>query len=189
MDYMNIIKSFEAKELKKRPLAIRLADGLTSLFGGISFFIINLIFFTFWLLINTGKIPQVAVFDPYPFTLLTSIVSLEAIILSIIVLMSAQRQSYISTLREELNMQVNLISEKEITKILTLLRDLHLKHNKEFNDPELEEMIKRTDISYIERRLQDQIQSASKNGNVIQGVVKPIEKVTQSFEDRVLNKK
>lgn len=186
---MNIIKSFEAKELKKRPLAIRLADGLTSLFGGISFFVINLIFFTAWILINTNKIPQIAVFDPYPFTLLTSIVSLEAIILSIIVLMSAQRQSYISTLREELNMQVNLIAEKEITKILVLLKELHKKHNSDFNDPELEEMIKGTDISYIERKLQDQILNASKEGSVMKGVVRPIEKVTQNIESRVFNNK
>ncbi len=187
---MSIIKSFEARELKKRPLVIRIADNLTSSFGSIFFLIINIIFFAGWISVNTGNIPGVAPFDIFPFPLLTTIVSLEAIFLAIIVLMSQQRQSYVSTLREELDMQVNLISEREITKILKLLKELSKKADKDFNDPELEEMIRNTDISYIERRLQQQIEGAAKESrSKIGEVVKPIVEKTEKIESQILPKR
>lgn len=157
-----LIESFEAKALKKRPLGIKIADSLTLSFGSILFLIVNMLFFTGWILINTSKVPQIPVFDPFPFILLTMLVSLEAIILSIIVLMSQSRQSYITTLREELDMQVNLISEREITKVLRLLKLLLEEKGIAFKDSELEEMVKETDISYIERRLAQQLTETGK---------------------------
>lgn len=169
----SLIKSFEAKELRKRPFVIRTADWLTSVFGSITFFVFNIVFFVYWM---TSGI------DPYPYTLLTTIVSLEAIFLSIIVLMSAQRQSYISTLREELDMQVNLIAEREITKILKLLKILLEKQDKKFKDQELEEMIQGTNISYIERKIQSQIEEVSGTGNVVKEVVTKVEHLTNGVK-------
>ena len=109
-----IIQSFEAKELKKRPFIIKIADRLTSFFGSISFLILNLLFFVSWIIFNK--------FDQFPFPMLTMIVSLEAIFLTIIMLVSQQRQAHIATIREELDMQVNKYSEREITKVLNLLK-------------------------------------------------------------------
>lgn len=76
--------------------------------------------------------------------------------------MSQNRQSYINTLREELDMQVNLISEREITKVLRLLKLLLEEKGIAFKDSELEEMVKETDISYIERRLAQQLTEIGK---------------------------
>lgn len=163
----NIIVSLEAKEQRNRPLSIKIADWLTSSFGSIWFLVGNCLFFVIWIGANTGHIQGIPSFDPYPFTFLTMVVSLEAIFLSIIVLMSQSRQSYISTLREELDMQVNLIAEREISKALELLK-LILQHQKiGFDDAELNEMIKKTDISYIERQLETQLKRvASKNQDI-----------------------
>lgn len=155
------IKSLEAEELRKRSIAIVAADWLTTSFGSITFLLLNILTFSFWILANTGRFPGVPVFDPYPFILLTMVVSLEAIALSIIVLISQNRQSTISTLREELDMQVNLISEREITKILHLLTLVLKKQDIQYGDTELTEMIKQTDISYIERQLKEEIGTAS----------------------------
>ncbi len=152
-----IIQSFEADQQKDRPLVIRVADYLTTLFGGITFFAINAIIFISWILINVGYVPGINIFDPYPFILLTMAVSLEAIFLSIIVLMSQTRQGHISTLREELDMQVNLVAEREITMSLKLLRAISNKLKIRFKDEELEEMIEETDISYIQREIQEQL--------------------------------
>jgi len=157
---MRLIESFEARKLKKRPFVIKLADFLTSVFGSITFFLLNATLFTFWILANLGKIPAITPFDPYPFILLTMIVSLEAIFLSIIVLMSQNRQSFISTIREEMDMQVNLIAEREITKVLEILQKLAQAQKIKLNDPELDEMLKRTDVSYIERSLEKQLESS-----------------------------
>ena len=154
---MNIIESFEAKELERRPLSIKIADWLTSGFGSITFLLFNLLFFTFWILANTGNVPDVPVFDPFPFILLTMLVSLEAIVLTVIVLVSQNRQAEITTLREELDMQVNLMAEREITKVLDLQKIIIKKLGVKIKDPELEEMTKETDISYIEQQLAEQI--------------------------------
>ena len=78
-----LIKSFEAKELKTRNWFLKFADQVASFFGSIEFFIINALFFSSWIVINTGLTP-LPIFDHYPFTMLTTIVSLEAIFLTII---------------------------------------------------------------------------------------------------------
>jgi uncharacterized membrane protein len=152
-----IIRSFKARALKKRSLSIKIADTLTSFFGSLGFLLINLVVFTAWILINSGKIPGAPVFDPYPYVLLITTVSLEAIILATVVLISQNRESQISTLRDELQLQVELITEREITKILKLLNELLKERGIKLTDRELEEMLETIDASYIERRLRDQL--------------------------------
>jgi len=157
-----IIQSFEARELKKRSWSVRLADNLTSTFGSFSFLTINVLVFIFWILANTGNIPGITPFDQFPFPLMTTIVSLEAIILTLIVLMSQNRQSFISNLREEIDMQVNLMSEQEITKILQILVKIAKKQGIKLNDKDLIEMLKGIEVSYIERKLEEQIATSSR---------------------------
>ena len=152
-----VVQSFEAKELKKRSWSVRLADDLTSTFGSIAFSSLNVVVFIIWILINTGKVSGVSAFDPFPFPLMTTIVSLEAIILTLIVLMSQNRQSFISSLREEIDMQVNIASEKEITKILQILTKIADKQGIKLEDKELTEMLKEIEVSYIERKLEEQL--------------------------------
>ncbi len=159
---MTVIQSFEAKELKKRPFIIKIADRVTNFFGSVWFLLFNLSLFTFWVYANLGKIPGIAIFDPFPFFFLTTGVSLEAIILTIIVLISQQRQSHITKIREELDMQVNRISEKEITKALTILKKIAEKQGIILKDSELEEMIKGVEYSYIERKLEEQLNEKQK---------------------------
>ena len=176
-----LVESIEAKALKNRPWAVRLADNLTGFFGSIGFLLLNLTLFAFWLLANNGMIPGVPIFDPYPFVLLTSTVSLEAIILTVIVMMSQNRSSLISSLRQEMDMQVNLIAEREITKILKLLKILLKEKKVKIEDNELDEMINQIDTSYMERQLTEQLNP--KPNNLFQKtLVEPIEKVAQEVE-------
>lgn len=158
----HIIRSFEAEELKKRPFIVKIADALTSKFGTIAFLVGNLIIYGIWILINTDKIPGIPVFDPYPYSFMNSFVSIEAIILSIIVLMSQNRENQRDILRNELGLQVELISEKQITKILALLKEIHDVQLKHSADKELEEMTKELDTSYIERKLIEQLEESEK---------------------------
>jgi len=153
-----LIKSFEAKALRKRSFAIKIADLLTSKFGTVFFLIFNVVVFIAWIIANSGRIDDFVVFDPFPFILLTMVVSLEAIVLSIIVLISQNRQSQIDSMRQELQLQVELISEREITKSLKLLKEIKHKLDEHPQaDDELEEMIKEVDTTYIERRLEEQL--------------------------------
>lgn len=181
---LHIIRSFEAQELKKRPLSIKFADTITQVAGSVPFLGLNIAFFATWIAINTSLIPGIAVFDPYPFVMLTTIVSLEAIILAVFVLMSQNRQSVIASLREETQLQVNLITERELTKTLMLLNKLLEKQKVKLEDQELEEMLKELDQSYIERELQKQLAPVptSLPGEIVKAVAEPIEKVRESLQ-------
>ncbi|MBI2595713.1 DUF1003 domain-containing protein [Candidatus Daviesbacteria bacterium] len=155
-------KSFEAQSLKSRSLLTQIADDLTAICGSTKFLIAHIIWFLAWILLNMGYIPQITPFDPFPYGLLTMFVSLEAIFLSIFVLVSQNRSSYISSVREEVHLRVNLIAEEEITKILSILAEMRKEMGIKGKDKELEEMMKRTDASYIERSIMRQMERASK---------------------------
>ncbi len=154
-------RSFEAQALQQRSFFTRISDDLNNAFGSISFLIFNLILFGYWITVNSGLIKGIQPFDPFPFGLLTLGLSIEAIILSIFILVSQNRTSYVDTLREELHLQVNLIAEEEITKALKVLAEMRREMGIKEKDPELDEMIKRTNTSYIEQSLINQIQRAN----------------------------
>lgn len=155
-------KSFEAKSLRSRSFLTQVADDLTAICGSTSFLLFHIVWFTSWIVINTGLISGIKPFDPFPFGLLTMIVSLEAIFLAIFILVSQNRQSYVASLREETHLRVNLIAEEEITKVLEILAEVRGKLGIKRHDPELEDMLNRIDTNYIERSIADQMGRASK---------------------------
>ncbi len=113
-----------AKEFEKRSKwHHKLSDIITAIFGSMTFVVIHIIWFTFWILANMGKIPGVPVFDPFPFGLLTMVVSLEAIILATFILVSQNRAGERAELRSEFDYQVDLKAEKHLAEILELLRE------------------------------------------------------------------
>ncbi len=119
------LRGFKAKMDQRRTIGDKFADLMTESFGTVNFFIFNAIFFAGWIIINLGWIPFIPAVDPYPFGLLTNIVSLEAIFLAIIVLISQNRAAKIADLREEVDLQINVYAEQEITKILNVLDSIH----------------------------------------------------------------
>lgn len=153
-------KSFEAKSLRSRSLLTQLSDDLTEICGSTPFLVFHIILFAAWVILNTEIIPGTIPFDPFPFGLLTMVVSLEAIFLAIFILVSQNRSSLVNTMREEVHLRVNLIAEEEITKILEVLADVRKHVGIKKLDPELEEMLQRTDTGYIERSILHQIERA-----------------------------
>jgi len=137
-----------------------IAEGLTNLGSSTGFFVFHVIAFSAWILLNSG-LGGMPAYDPYPFGLLTMVVSLEAIFLSIFVLMSQSRESKIGELREELTLQVNLRIEEEVTKTLHLVAGLYTRLGHTMGeDPELKEMLKPLDPERMEREVTDQIHAA-----------------------------
>lgn len=155
----HIIKSVEAKAKAERKFGDIIADEITSRVGSMAFFGINAVWFVLWMVINLGYIPWIRPFDPYPFGLLTMIVSLEAIFLSIIVLISQNREAKTDILREEVDLQINTLAEEEITEIIKLLIKLLHKHGIRTNQSRvIQRMIKPTDAEKIERSIERQIE-------------------------------
>ena len=153
-----IFQSIKAKAASKRTATERMADWMTSSFGSITFLLINLIVFVLWIFINTGQIEFLPSFDPFPFSLLTTIVSLEAIILAIFVLISQNRSSKVDDLREETHLQLNIISEREVTKLMKMIVLLLEKQGVDLSkDPELKKMLKPVVEEEIEKRLEKEI--------------------------------
>ena len=154
-----IIRSFEAKVSEKRTRAEKIADYFTKIFGNIGFFVFNLAWFSAWVIWNSGLVRGLPIFDPYPFVLLITIVSLEAICLAVLVLISQNRAAKIDRLRSEVDLQINMIAEQEVTKIISLLALILEKHGVNAkDDPEVQKMLKRIDLWAIEKKLEKQLE-------------------------------
>ena len=144
----------------------RIADRLTGFAGSPLFLLLHAVWFAAWIGWNSlyigARLFGLPTFDPFPFGLLTMVVSLEAIFLSIFVLLSQRRESSIADLREELNLQVNLRIEEEVTKTLQLVAGLYRRMGHELaQDPELREMLQPLDAHAIEAALVEQIREAA----------------------------
>ena len=175
-----VIKSFKANADRKRSISEKFADWLTSTFGTIFFLTINALFFVVWIAINTGQFPEVKPFDPFPFVLLITTVSLEAIVLSVIVLISQNRGSKIAELREEIDYQLGIISEQEITKVLYILAKLAEKNGIDLSkDVVLQEMLRPTSPDKIGKKIEKQMGEFESN-------IIPIKQLREI--PRVLNK-
>ena len=93
----------------------RMADLIAEYSGSIQFLVLNAVWFVGWIVWNT--MPLLPHFDPYPFGFLTMVVSLEAIFLSIFVLVSQNRQAAKDRLRADAEYEVNLKAELEISHL------------------------------------------------------------------------
>jgi uncharacterized membrane protein len=155
------VKSIKAKADEKRSFIDILADRTTALLGSNLFLFVNLLIFITWIMINTGHIPGVKPFDKFPFSLLTTSVSLEAIILAILVLISQNRASKVADLREEVQLQVNVLTEEEITRMMWMLVLLLEKNDIPIpEDKRLQQMLRDTDVEKIEKNMQKQIEKS-----------------------------
>lgn len=125
---------------KHRSFQARFADAVASACGNPLFAYANLVWFVVWILWNTGQLGLVP-FDPFPFGFLTMVVSLEAIFLSTFVLISQNHLGELSEQRADLDLQINLLAEYEITKILRIV-DAMADHMglREGDEPELQEL-------------------------------------------------
>ena len=116
-----------------RSLEERVSDRITTFAGSMSFVYLHSAWFGVWILVNLGILAAalggaLQPFDPFPFGLLTMVVSLEAIYLSTFVMISQNRQAAIADRRAEMDYEVNVRAEAEICKILSLLEALVVHH-------------------------------------------------------------
>jgi uncharacterized membrane protein len=125
---------------ESRSMQERVSDAITKFSGSMAFVYLHAVFFIVWIWVNLALGPKRAL-DPYPFSLLTLVVSLEAIFLSTFVLVSQNRMQATSDDRDDLDLQVDLLAEYEITRSLRLIRAMAEKMGiSEADDPELEEL-------------------------------------------------
>ena len=153
-------RAIKAEHSSNRSKMEVIADRMIGVASSTWFLIAHALAFLVWFLIN-APLPGMPQFDPYPFGMLTTIVSLEAIFLAIFVLMTQSRESKIGELREELTLQVNLRIEEEVTKTLHLVAGLYSRLNLQLaEDAELRSMLEPLDPRAIESDLAEQINAS-----------------------------
>jgi uncharacterized membrane protein len=118
---LTAVAEMEQRGLEERSNGERLGDLISNVASTPTFALAHVFFFGAWILTQTEILPLVPVFDPFPFTFLTLVVSLEAIFLSIFVLISQNHMIRQADRRSHLDLQVNLLAEQESTHALKLL--------------------------------------------------------------------
>jgi uncharacterized membrane protein len=98
----------------------RVAGAITAFAGSMVFVYIHLLLFGGWILLNSGLIAAIEPWDPFPFVMLAMAASVEAIFLSTFVLIGQKRMTRLSERRAELDLQINLLAEHEITRLIML---------------------------------------------------------------------
>lgn len=117
---IEIVRKLEQAANEQRTTSDRVARAIARFCGSMTFVWVHVVGFAGWIALNL--VPGVQHIDPFPFTFLTFIVSLEAIFLSTFILISQNQDTRITERRNHLDLQINLLSEQENTKMLMLLQ-------------------------------------------------------------------
>lgn len=105
-------------------LSDRIAAAIGNFAGSMAFVYIHLAIFGVWILVNLRPIFSLRPFDPFPFVMLATIASLEAIFLSTFVLITQNRMAVMADKRAELDLQINLLAEHEVTRLIAMVEDV-----------------------------------------------------------------
>lgn len=148
------MRKLEELAVAQRSVADRIAEFVARFCGSIVFVWIHVALFAAWILWNV--LPGLHHFDPYPFTFLTLCVSLEAIFLSSFILISQNYEMRVTERRNQLDLQINLLSEQENTKMLQMLeRIAHKLGVSGEEDPEVRVLEQATRPETLARQIED----------------------------------
>ncbi len=125
----NIRALLEARRAaeEQRTREQRIADAITRFTGSMAFVYLHAAIFSVWIIVNLRLVPWIRAFDPFPFVMLAMIASVEAIFLSTFVLISQNRMGAVTERRAELDLQINLLAEHELTKLIATVDAMAVK--------------------------------------------------------------
>jgi uncharacterized membrane protein len=160
--HIDSIARQEHEFLEQRNLSERVSDRIAGFAGSMLFVLIHVLLVGIWVLINTSRASGTPRFDPYPFSLLGMIVAVEAVVLSSFILMRQNRMAKRGERRDHLNLQVDLIAEKEVTKLLQMVQAIceHMGLTHIAEDKEVEEFSQATSVDTLAQRLEDTLPDA-----------------------------
>jgi uncharacterized membrane protein len=153
------IAEMERAALEERSKIDRITDAIAGFCGNIAFVWVHVAWFGGWIAINTST--GLKHIDPFPFALLTLVTSLEAIFLTTFVLISQNRQGLIAERRNHLDLQINLISEQENSKMLAMLSEVMLHLGISGKDPEANILQETTHPEEMAQQIKETIEQSS----------------------------
>ena len=117
-EHVDLIAKHEQDFLARRTVAERVGDGVAAFAGTPTFVLLHLVLFASWVVVNTANVGGVSPFDPPPFSLLGTLVALEALLLVSFILMRQARIGRRAEERDHLMLQILLLTEKEMTAVI-----------------------------------------------------------------------
>ncbi len=156
-EHVELIARHEQEFLDRRTAAERLGDRIAGAAGSLTFVCVHLAAFGGWIVLNLA--PHMRHFDPFPFSLLSTIVTLEAILLASFILMRQLRIGRRAEEREHLMLQILLLTEKELTAVLELNREVarQIGLTRAADEPEIEELSQQTPIDDVAQTIREKL--------------------------------
>lgn len=156
------IKRSERAMLLARSKAEQVSDWIACA-GSAPVVVVHVVWFVAWVIVNLGVVDRFQPFDPFPFPLLTMTVSLEAIFLALFVLASQNRLARQADKRSHLDLQIDLLAEREMTAVLQLLQDIarHLDVQTTVTPEQLRDLMKKTDLRVLMNRMEELAEPSS----------------------------
>lgn len=160
-EHIDLIAKHEQEFLAKRTASERLIDSIAAFAGSLTFVILHIVIFIGWTAVNTFQIAPIPHFDPAPYSLLGTIVALEAILLASFILMRQSRMSRRGDERDHLMLQILLLTEREITAMLGIERQIAGKMGLEdvAKNKEIETLSQDTSIADVAQTIQESLAS------------------------------
>jgi uncharacterized membrane protein len=158
-EHIDLIAKHEQDFLVRRTPAERLGDSIAGFAGNLSFVCIHLFIFAVWIMVNTFSVAHIGHFDPKPYSLLGTLVALEAILLASIILMRQSRMSRRAEERDHLMLQILFLTEKEITAVLGMERQVanRVGLKKIANQQEIEQLSQHTSIDEVAQTIKESL--------------------------------
>src|SRR5580700_1439933 len=152
------VAKLEEDFVKNRSMADKLADWIGGFSGSVTFVLLHVVIYGFWILINLKLVPGIRAFDPYPFLLLSVVVSIEAIFLSTFVLMKQNRMSRRADQRGHLDLQINLLAEREMTTVLQLLLRISAQLGVRVSEEQIDDFSAETSVAALAEQISEKLQ-------------------------------
>ncbi len=159
-------KSLESYVEFEEKWAEILAKFLTRFFGTLRFLNITLLLSILWIFVNLGIITNLIPFDPYPFSWLMIIIQIFAIVMTIVILINQNRESRVHEVYQKMDFEINVRAEKEITKILHMIEEIHTELGIAKIDKELERMKEKTNLSKIKKDIEEVIKEKDRKDGI-----------------------
>ena len=155
--HIDLIAKHEQDFLAKRTGAERIGDSIAGFVGSLPFVAIHLTIFAVWITINNGWIRQIRPFDPAPFSLLGTCVTMEGIVLASLILMRQARVGKRGDERDHLMLQMIMLTEKEITAVLKMDRQIagSMGLQKVVDNAEIKALSQQTSIDDVAQAIQE----------------------------------
>jgi uncharacterized membrane protein len=157
-EHVDTILKHEQEFIARRTASERLGDTIAGFVGSLSFVAIHLCIFAFWIAANTMHL-GVPHFDPFPFSLLGTCVSLEALLIASFILMRQATLARRADERDHLMLQILLLTEKEISAVIRMNQEMAAKQGLSgiARDREIRELGEQTSIDDVAQTIQENL--------------------------------